>query len=96
MVQLIDLTSQAQELLMARHRLNFSDYGITEDAETVIDRLVEHFNTLTRGNISIDELLLHPSDAIHFCNRVREVEGWFGMPDDVVLRPILNRRKKPI
>ena len=95
MVFPISLNSQGHKLLMARQRLDFSHFGITEDSETVIDRLVTHFNEHTRGVITIDELLLHPSDAIQFCNRVRAAEGWFGLPDDMVLRPILNRRKKP-
>jgi hypothetical protein len=95
MVFPIGLNSQGEKLLMARQRLDFSHFGITEDSNAVIDRLVTHFNTHTRGIISIDELLLHPTDAIQFCNHVRAIEGWFGLPDDMVLRPILTRRKNP-
>jgi hypothetical protein len=95
MVFPIGLTSQGQKLLMARQRLDFSHFGITENSDVIVDRLVASFNQYSRGAITIDELLLHPSDAIQFCNHVRAAEGWFGLPDDMVLRPILNRRKKP-
>lgn len=96
MVFTIPLNSQGQRQLMARHKLEFNQFGITEDTEVVIDHIVDLFNEHTRGQVTIDELLLHPRDAIVFCDRVRSTFGWFGLPDDMVLRPIITRRKNPI
>jgi hypothetical protein len=44
---------------------------------------------------SIDELLLHPREAAHFCDDVRRQYGYFDVPDDIILRVILTRGKNP-
>lgn len=87
--------SSPQAFTMARTKLKFDQFGITEDNEVVIDKLCDDFNTSFRGQLTIDELLLHPRDAMCFCDTVRMKHGWIGLPDDMILRPILNRRKNP-
>lgn len=42
---------------------------------------------------SVDELLLHPDDAKHFCDTIRQLSSFEGLPDDLILRCLLNRRK---
>ena len=83
MILTLTLNSNGQRQLMARHKLEFIQFGITEDAEAVIDRLVDLFNEHTRGQVTIDELLLHPRDALVFCDHVRTSNGWFGLPREL-------------
>ena len=45
---------------------------------------------------SVDELLLHPDEAKHFCEMVRRQYGLHGLPDDLVLRCHLSNRKNPV
>lgn len=44
---------------------------------------------------SVDELLLHPDEAKHFCEVVRRQYGVHGLPDDLILRCHLSNRKNP-
>jgi hypothetical protein len=43
----------------------------------------------------IDELLLRPREAQYFCDQVRRKYADSDLPDDIILRPILQRRKHP-
>lgn len=54
--------------------------------------MVDAFGAAYRGQWSIDELMLHPREAAHFCDDVRRQFGYFDVPDDIVLRVILTRR----
>lgn len=95
MVTLNTITERGKCFLMARTKLRFDQFGIAGDPEMIADKLVDAFNVYARGQLTIDELLLHPRDALAFCDQVRAANGWFGLPDDMVLRPILTRRKNP-
>lgn len=45
---------------------------------------------------SIDEMLLHPSEALTFCDSIRSSRHEFAtIPDDLILRSLLARRKNP-
>jgi hypothetical protein len=55
--------------------------------------MCEDFNDTYRGGWSIDELLLHPAEALRFFSDVRRKHGYFDMPDDIILRAVMNRRK---
>jgi hypothetical protein len=57
--------------------------------------MVEQFSAAYRGQWTIDELLLHPREAIRFCDDVRHQRGYYDVPDDIILRAILGRRKNP-
>jgi len=48
-----------------------------------------------RGNWTIDEPLLHPREAIRFCDDIRHRHGWYDMPNDLILRVMMSRRKNP-
>lgn len=61
----------------------------------VVDALVEEFNAVYRGTWTVDELVLHPREALRFCDDRRRRHGWFDLPDDVLLRWLMNRRKNP-
>ena len=84
-----------REFLMARESFHPRDFGVDMDKAEFIDAMVDDFNTYFHGSISVDELLLHPSDAIAFVADVRRKHGWFSLPEDIILRSILQRRKKP-
>ncbi|RTL03713.1 hypothetical protein EKK58_12175 [Candidatus Dependentiae bacterium] len=79
---------------MAKKKLEFSNFGLELPPEEITDLIIDHFNEAFRGGVTIDELLLHPRDAMCFCDAIRMKNGWMGLPDDLILRAILNRRKK--
>ena len=81
--------------LMARHSFKPSDFGIDVEKEVFLDMMVNDFNDVYRGGWTIDELLLHPREAILFCDDVRRKHRYFDLPDDIILRSILQRRKSP-
>src|SRR5436190_1388439 len=84
-----------QRFLMARQHINPKDYGVDSEKDQFTDTMVEDFGEYTRGNLTIDELLLRPRTALHFCDTVRQKHGWYDLPDDIILRVILTRRKNP-
>lgn len=84
-----------REFLMARTKIDPRDYGIDMEKDEFLDRMVEYFSDYTRGQISLDELLLRPRSALHFCDGVRERMTNFDLPDDIILRAIIQRRKNP-
>lgn len=84
-----------QRFLLARQHINPKDFGIDQEKDQFIDTMVEDFGEYTRGNPSIDELLLRPRTALHFCDTVRHKCGWYDLPDDIILRAVITRRKNP-
>jgi hypothetical protein len=80
---------------MARTKSIPQDFGIEMEPDDFVDLLVDDFNSYTRGETTIDELLLHPHDAIAFCDAVRKKHGWHNVPDDAILRRVMSRRKNP-
>lgn len=81
------------EFLMSRESFNPRDFGIEMKMSEVVDRLVNDFGEFTRGQITLDELLFRPVQAQDFCNQVKRKNGWYDLPDDIILRSIMNRRK---
>lgn len=84
-----------QKVVANMARLDPSDFGIKDDIATFTDDMVNRFNTRFRGQMTIDELLLHPREAQLFCDEVRHSMGNFMLPDQFILRSILTRRKNP-
>jgi len=80
-------------IYMARKNQTFADYGVDDDPEMFTDRLVEMMHGMYAA-FTIDELLLRPREALKFCDAVRGSTGHVDLPDDVILRLILNRRKQ--
>lgn len=83
-----------QEFLMKRGDFSPLEYGIDLAKDRLIDLLVDEFNMTFKG-LSMDEVLLRPKSALFFCDSVRQKHGFFDLPDDILLRCILNRRKNP-
>lgn len=84
-----------REFLMGRHQFTPRDFGVDLTREQFDDRMVEEFNGVYRGTLTIDELLLHPRSALRFCDDVRQKYGYYDVPDDIILRVIMIRRKNP-
>lgn len=80
---------------MARQYFKPQDFGIDMDKDNFVDQLCNEFNEYTRGTLTVDEMLLRPRTALHFCDMVRGKYGYYDLPDDIILRCILGRRKNP-
>lgn len=91
-------SSQAEffrAFLMARGKFDPKDFGVEMERDEFVDLLVEEFGASYYGQWTVDELVLHPREAMNFCDTVRRKMGWLLVPDDIILRPLMNRRKNP-
>lgn len=77
---------------VARLSRTLAEHGIEEDPDRFVDRLVELFQGLYPA-FTIDELLVRPREALRYCDAVRSHAQNYDLPDDMILRPLLNRRK---
>jgi hypothetical protein len=84
-----------REWLMVRQTVDPREYGVDMSKDEFTDKMAERFSSQYRGHWTIDELLLHPREASLFCDDARRSLMAFDMPDDVILRVILGRRKNP-
>lgn len=84
-----------REFLMQRGKFEPKDFGVDMDKDDFIDLMVNEFNDYVKGSMSFDELLLNPSHALHFVTSVRSKHGYFSLPDDIILRSVMIRRKNP-
>ncbi len=80
---------------MGRGNFKPSDFGVDMTRDKFTDLIVDMFGEAYRGTMTIDELVLHPREALHFCDDVRRTHGFFLLPDDIILRVIMARRKRP-
>jgi len=71
------------------------DFGVSMDKDDFFDQMVNEFSAAFRDSLTIDELLLHPSEALRFVQDVRTKLGNNDVPEDAILRPIMTRRKNP-
>lgn len=63
---------------------------IEEFKDTLVDILHNEYR-----NYTVDELLLHPHDAIDYCDKVKHHTGCQGLPEQLILRCLMSRRKNP-
>ena len=83
-----------REFLMARQSWEAKQFDIDMDREELINLFVEELASTSRGMWTIDELCLHPREALQFCDDLRRKHGFRYLPDDIILRSIMNRRKR--
>jgi hypothetical protein len=76
--------------LMARSKFDPSEFGVDLSKEDFTDQMVDAFSEIYRGTWSVDELLLHPREATRFCDDVRRQHSYYDLPDDIILRVILD------
>jgi len=58
------------------------------------DSLIDVLNEMFRA-WSVDELLLHPREEMEYCSVVRRKLECHDLPDELILRCALHRRKHP-
>ena len=86
----LDLIHKKKPSLAARLKANGCSVPIDQSQDELEDL---HSNLYQ--NWSVDELLLHPDDAKEFCNTIRRQTSFQGLPDDLILRCLISRRKNP-
>lgn len=92
------VSSQAdfyREFLMGRKIIDPEKYGLEMTREQFIVEMVEAFANTYQDRISVDELLLHPKEALNFCDDTRRSAGYWDLPDDIILRALMADRKNP-
>lgn len=82
-----------REFLMGRGKINPPEFGVNMPKDAFMDQMVEDFAIIYRDTWTLDEMLLHPREAAKFCDDVRRKHGFYDVPDDIILRSIMNRRK---
>jgi len=80
---------------MGRGKFAPQEFGVDLSHEDFTDQMVDDFNITYHGIWTIDELCLHPGEAMQFCNDVRRKHEYYDLPDDIILRVIMGRRKSP-
>jgi len=80
---------------MGRGKFDPAEFGISVSRDEFADQMVNDFNDTYHGTWTIDELLLHPREAVRFCDDVRRKHSYYDAPDDIILRVIMGRRKNP-
>lgn len=92
------LRSQAafyREFLMGRSAFNPQEFGVNMEKDEFMDLMVQEFNKAYGHMLSFDELLLRPQWSLKFCDSVRTAHGFLDVPDDIILRSVMTRRKNP-
>jgi len=69
------------------------DFGVNLERDAFMDIMVDDFNRTFQDTLTIDELCLRPRSALAFYDDVRQKHGFHDVPDDIILRSIMNRRK---
>lgn len=77
---------------MGRLEDELSGYNIKGGAEKFREVIADVKNGMCR-NWTDEDLLCHPVDAIRFCAAVCGKLRCFDLPDDLILRTLLNMRK---
>ena len=90
----ITQTQFYREFLMGRGKFDPAEFGINISREEFGDQMSNDFNDTYHGMWTLDEMLLHPDEAKHFCNDIRRKYGYYDAPDDIILRVIMTNRKK--
>jgi hypothetical protein len=74
------------------------DFGITKEA--FLYCLNDTFDSMYREmDLTVDELLVRPTEGLRYCAAIRERLKFLDIPEDVIMRTLLNERKhgkKPI
>jgi hypothetical protein len=84
-----------KEWLMARRNsMEPRDYGLDMDRQEFLEKLTDLQNETYRGQLSIDELCLRPTEALRFISDARRMFAAYDLPEDFILRTLMNNRKK--
>ena len=81
---------------MKRGNFKPEDFGVEFNKDDFLDEMVNCFNDFMKNAMSLDEMLLRPDLSKTFCNETRARTQFFDVPDDIILRSIMMRRKNPV
>ena len=78
------------EYVMTKRSFEPQSFGVDLTRVAFDEAITDAFNNSIRGQISFDELLLHPRSALRFCDDIRMANGWHDVPDDIILRVVMT------
>lgn len=78
---------------LTRPTMNPADYSISLSRRELVDQLQASFEALYKGAFNIEQLVVQPREALNFCDQVRKEHGYYELPDHVILKSLMNRRK---
>ncbi|CAN5147783.1 hypothetical protein BH11PLA2_BH11PLA2_46290 [soil metagenome] len=76
---------------MARVVIDPAAHGVPLSNEEFKLKMDEAHKAFTA--LSLDETLLRPRMALQFCDKVRMENHWYDLPDDIILRAVMQLRK---
>jgi hypothetical protein len=79
---------------MERGQFEPKEFGVGMTREQLTETMVAEFNTVYAGSWTVGEFLLHPREAMRFCDEVRRKYSFYDLPDDIILRCVLAARKR--
>jgi len=68
--------------------VKWSTFGIDVGRKELAEKVASEFNAAYRGLFPVSELLLHPGEAMHFCDNVRRQFAYWDLPDNIILRSL--------
>lgn len=78
---------------MARSTLNPADYGLALSRQEFLTILGTKFSSHFNDEMTVDELLVKPKEAIKFCILIRAIFCEESLSDEVILKALVNLRK---
>jgi hypothetical protein len=83
-----------KDYYMARRNKGIEDFDFGIAKEVFLDVLNDTFDSMYRDmDLSFDELLVRPTEAVRFCAAIRDRFKILDIPEDLILRTMLNDRK---
>jgi len=81
--------------LESRRSFQPQAFGVDATRDEFGERVLSFFQDIYPNGWTPEELLFYPSEALHFCGMLRRTHGWYHVPDDIILRVILERATIP-
>jgi transcriptional regulator with XRE-family HTH domain len=92
-IPLDDLTPERKGKRMSRKLEDELEQFHCEWDAGAFREMLEENKSLFAPSWTVDELVCHPDEAKKFCNAIRSLEGCAGLPDDLILRTLMNVRR---
>jgi hypothetical protein len=77
---------------MPRPALNPSEYGVELNLADFKRMMWSEFGS-KYAQWTVEDLLVNPREGICFCDHIRKTHGYYELPDNIILKTLLNRRK---
>lgn len=79
-----------KEYLIRRRDFDPKSFGVAKTQDEFKGMCVDFFNETFNGSITIGEICLRPRTALAFCDDFKKRYAWFDVPDDIILRSIMQ------